>query len=72
MDSIILHPQKEQEIRLYEYIAQALKTPYTIQNASLAEPRQKPSDFIGTMNEKVGVKMQQYVNKSRKEWDRSF
>lgn len=72
MNSIVLHPQSEQESRLYESIAQALRTPYTIQKSRSEKHRKKPSDFIGTLSESTGMKLHEYVNKSREEWNRGF
>ena len=34
--------------------------------------RKKPSDFFGTLSIAEGEKFQEYVNKSRLEWDRNI
>lgn len=34
--------------------------------------KKKPSDFIGTLSKEEGEKMQEYVIKSRSEWNRDI
>ena len=34
--------------------------------------KKKPSDFFGTLSLEEGEKLHEYVNNSRKEWDRDF
>jgi hypothetical protein len=38
-------------------------------NASVL-PKKKPSDFFGMLGLEEGEKMQKYITKSRKEWER--
>ena len=34
--------------------------------------KKKPSDFFGTLSLEEGEKLQEYITKSRKEWERDF
>lgn len=38
----------------------------------LEKPRQKPSDFFGTLDSEEGQKLQDYVLNSRNEWNRGI
>lgn len=72
METITIHPRNKEETNLFEYLAKALKTPYTInQKTSSKEARKKPSDYFGTLSKKDGERMLRYVSESRDEWNRN-
>jgi hypothetical protein len=44
-----------------------------VKNAtSSVTSKKKPSDFFGTLSVEEGNKFEEYVTKSRREWDRDF
>ena len=44
-----------------------------VKNATtVSTPKKKPSDFFCTMTKEEGEKMQEYVTKSRQEWERNI
>lgn len=73
METITIHSRTKEETSLFEYLAKALKTPYTIkQEGSRKTGKKKPSDYFGTLSKENGEKMLHYVNESRNEWNRNI
>ena len=50
------------------YIEEEAKTNASVSNIQ----KKKPSDFFGTLSLEEGEKMQDYVNQSRSEWERTI
>ena len=43
-----------------------------VKSAKASVSKKKPSDFFGTLSKEEGEKMQEYVIKSRNEWERDI
>ena len=72
IDTIILHPKSKEEASLYEQLAKSLNTPYEISKEHKNIKKKKPSDFFGTLSLTEGRALEDYVNKSREEWNRDI
>lgn len=72
MAVITIHPKNNEEASLFEYLAKRLNTPYEIRREKKEDLKKKPSDFFGSLREEEGEKLQDFVRKSREEWQRDI